>query len=483
MSFNDFEPVIGLEIHAQLLTKSKLFCSCTTQFGLGDNENTCPVCMAMPGALPVLNEQAVEFSMKTGLALNCKIRETSVFSRKQYFYPDLPKGYQISQYDKPLCEDGFIEFFLNGETKRVRIERAHMEEDAGKSIHNGDHTLINLNRAGVPLLEMVSAPDMRSSQEAAEYARTIRQILLYLEVCDGNLDEGSLRCDCNVSVRKKGAEKYGTRTEIKNINSFRFIEKAIDYEIQRQIEAVLSGEKIVQETRLYDPDKNRTFTMRSKEEAMDYRYFPEPDLLPLKVTSAHISKIKESLPELPIARALRFAEEYKIPTYDALVLTTEKPLANYFEEAAKLSKNAKAASNWVMTELLRELNNAQKDVTSSPISAKHLAELILEIDKGTISGKIAKTVFLEMWSSQKDPASIIKEKGLVQISDNSAIDKMIDEIIAGNTGQVEQYRSGKDKLFGFFVGQVMKISKGQANPELVNELLKKKLGNSEKTIA
>ncbi len=478
MSFNDFEPVIGLEIHAQLLTKSKLFCSCTTQFGLGDNANTCPVCMGMPGALPVLNEQAVEFSTKTGLALSCKIRETSVFARKQYFYPDLPKGYQISQYDKPLCEDGFIEFTLNGVTKHVRIERAHIEEDAGKSIHSGDHTLINLNRAGIPLLEIVSAPDIRSSQEAAEYARTIRQILLYLEVSDGNLEEGSFRCDCNVSVRKKGTEKYGTRTEIKNINSFRFIEKAIDYEIQRQIDCVMSGEKIVQETRLYDPDKNRTFTMRSKEEAMEYRYFPDPDLLPLKVTADHIAKIKESLPELPIARALRFAEQYKIPTGDALALTVEKSLAHYFEEAANISQNPKAAGNWVMTELLRELNNAQKDVTTSPISAKHLGELILEIDKGTISGKIAKTVFLEMWNSQKDPASIIKEKGLVQISDNSSIEKMIDEIISANAGQVEQYRSGKDKLFGFFVGQVMKVSRGQANPELVNNLLRAKLGKS-----
>jgi len=475
MSYSDFEPVIGLEIHAQLLTKSKLFCSCPTQFGLGDNDNTCPVCTAMPGALPVLNKQAVDFSMKTGLALNCKIRETSVFARKQYFYPDLPKGYQISQYDKPLCEEGFVEFMLNGEKKRVRIERAHMEEDAGKSIHNGDHTLINLNRAGVPLLEIVSGPDMRSAQEAAEYARTVRQILLYLEVCDGNLEEGSLRCDCNVSVRRKGTEKFGTRTEIKNINSFRFIEKAIEYEIHRQIDCILSGEKIVLETRLYDPDKNRTFTMRSKEEAHDYRYFPEPDLLPLKVEQAWIIESKEALPELPIARATRFTEQYKIPQYDALVLTTEKTLANYFEETAEVSKNPKAASNWVMTELLRELNNAQKDVSNSPISAKHLGELILEIDKGTISGKIAKSVFLEMWKTQKDPVRIINEKGLVQISDNSSIEKMIDDIINTNAGQVEQYRAGKEKLFGFFVGQVMKVSKGQANPELVNELLKTKL--------
>ncbi len=476
MSFSEFEPVIGLEIHAQLLTKSKLFCQCPTQFGLGDNESTCPVCMAMPGALPALNEQAVAFSIKTGLALNCQIRETSVFSRKQYFYPDLPKGYQISQYDKPLCENGFVEYFLDGVKKRVRIDRAHMEEDAGKSIHNGDHTLINLNRAGVPLLEIVSAPDMRSAQEAAEYARTVRQILLYLEVCDGNLEEGSLRCDCNVSIRPKGAEKYGTRTEIKNINSFRFIEKAIEYEIQRQIDCVRSGEKIVQETRLYDPDKNRTFTMRSKEEAHDYRYFPEPDLLPVKVGADQIAKAKVSMPELPIARATRFAEQYGLPTYDAIVLTTEKALANYFEDAAKVSQNPKAVSNWIMTELIRELNNAGKDVSQSPISAHHLGQLILEIDKATISGKIAKVVFLEMWTSQKDPASIIKEKGLVQISDNASIDRMIDEIIAANTSQVEQYRSGKEKLFGFFVGQIMKVSKGQANPDVVNELLRTKLG-------
>ncbi len=475
MSFNDYEAVIGLEIHAQLLTNSKMFCSDSSHFGGGDNDHICPVCTAMPGSLPVINSRAVEYSVKTGLALGCQIRERSIFARKQYFYPDLPKGYQISQYDKPLCEHGRVDYMLNGEKRSVSITRAHMEEDAGKSTHHGEHSLINLNRAGVPLLEIVSGPDMRTAAEAAEYARTVRQILRYLNVCDGNLEEGSLRCDCNVSVRKRGVEKFGTKVEIKNINSFRFIEKAIEYEIQRQIDCLETGEVISQETRLYDPDKNRTFMMRSKEEAHDYRYFPDPDLLPVEVSADYIAKLKSDLPELPIARAERFISEYKLPEYDAFVLTQEKALAEFFEKVAAVSGNPKAASNWVMTDLLRDLNENKLDVTQSPISAENLGKMISLIEKGTISGKIAKTVFAEMWKAPKDPETIVKEKGLVQITDSSAIEKIIDDVIAANSGQVAEYRAGKEKLFGFFVGQVMKLSKGQASPDAVNDLLKSKL--------
>jgi len=475
MSSEMFEPVIGLEIHAQLLTQSKMFCSDSTHFGAGDNENICPVCTAMPGSLPVINRQAVEYSIKTGLALNCQIRQRSVFARKQYFYPDLPKGYQISQYDQPLCEHGYVDFVLDGQKRRVSITRAHMEEDAGKSTHHGEYSLINLNRAGIPLLEIVSGPDMRSAAEAAEYARTVRQVLRYLGVCDGNLEEGSLRCDVNVSVRKRGTEAFGTKVEIKNINSFRFIEKAIEYEIQRQVDCLLSGEKIHQETRLYDPDKNRTFTMRSKEEAHDYRYFPDPDLLPLVVEEKWIDRLRASLPELPRQRVDRFVQELGLPEYDAQVLTQEKETADYFEAVYKTCGQAKAASNWVMTEVLRNLNESQINIADCPITPQMLGELISLIEKGTISGKIAKSVFTEMWSSRKSPDVIIKEKGLVQISDSSAIEKIIDDVLAANPDQLAQYRSGKDKLFGFFVGQVMKLSKGQANPELVNELLKKKM--------
>ena len=475
MSFNDWEPVIGLEIHAQLATKSKMFCRDSAHFGAGDNESVCPICSGMPGALPVINRQAVDFSIKTGLALGCEIRRKSVFSRKQYFYPDLPKGYQISQYDQPLCEHGKVEFKLDGEPRVISITRAHMEEDAGKSIHHGEHTLINLNRAGVPLLEIVSGPDMRTAAEAAEYARTVRRILRYLDVCDGNLEEGSLRCDCNVSVRKRGTEKFGTKVEIKNINSFRFIEKAIEYEIQRQIDCIEGGETIRQETRLYDPDKNRTFAMRSKEEAHDYRYFPDPDLLPCVVDEEWIARARASLPELPAQRVRRFVDDYKLPEYDALILTQEKALADYFERVAETSKNPKAASNWTMGELLRELNEKKRDVAQSPIQAESLGRLIAMIDSGAISGKIAKQVFLEMWSTGGEAEAIVKEKGLTQITDSSAIEKVIDGILAANPGPLEQFRAGKDKLFGFFVGQAMKATKGQASPELVNELLKAKL--------
>jgi len=472
---SQYEAVIGLEIHAQLLTETKMFCTCANAFGSGDNANTCPTCLGMPGALPVLNKKAVEFSVRTGLALNCQIEETSVFARKNYFYPDLPKGYQISQYDQPLCKEGFVEFFLGEEKKRVRIERAHMEEDAGKSQHQDQDTLVNYNRSSVPLLEIVSGPDMRSAKEAAEYARAVRSILQYIGVCDGNLEEGSMRCDCNVSVRKWGAEKLGTKVELKNINSFRFIEKAIEYEIERQIDAIESGEKIIQETRLYDSDKNRTFSMRTKEEAQDYRYFPEPDLLPVRVSPMWIEDIKSHLPELPLQRFERFVREYGLPEYDSQILTQSKDMAGYFEVVAKVSKNPKASSNWIMVELLRCLNEEKKEIVDSPVSSQNMAELIASIDSGKISGKIAKTVFEEMYKTSEAPEKIIKEKGLAQVSDSGSIEKWIDQIIESNPGQVSQYRSGKDKLFGFFVGQVMKVSKGQANPELVNELLLKKL--------
>lgn len=475
MSNSRYEAVIGLEIHAQLLTKSKLFCACSASFGAGDNENTCPVCLGLPGALPVLNKHAVELGIRTGLALGCEVSEKSIFARKNYFYPDSPKGYQISQYESPICSKGKVEYLLDGKRKVVALERAHMEEDAGKSIHAGNETFINLNRCSVPLMEIVSAPDMHTPEEAAEYAKMVRSILQYIEVNDGNLEEGSMRCDCNVSVRLRGETKLGTKVELKNINSFRFIEKAIAFEIDRQIDLVEAGEKIIQETRLYDSDKNRTYSMRSKEEANDYRYFPEPDLLPLRISPMWIEEIHRTMPELPLQRMERFVKEYQIPEYDANILTQARPMADYFEDVAKQSSNPKSASNWIMVELLRVLNESKTEIEKSPVSSKNLAGLIKLIDSGKISGKIAKTVFEEMYTSGKDAETIVKEKGLVQVSDSSSIEKWVDEVIAANPGQTEQYRSGKDKLFGFFVGQVMKASKGQANPDLVNQVLIKKL--------
>jgi aspartyl-tRNA(Asn)/glutamyl-tRNA(Gln) amidotransferase subunit B len=448
-----------------------MFCSCSTSFAGADNENTCPVCTGMPGALPALNRKALELSIKTGLALNCKINNGSVFARKNYFYPDLPKGYQISQYDQPLCEHGFVEFYLKEQKKRVGITRAHMEEDAGKSNHAGDFTLVNYNRSSMPLLEIVSEPDIRSPEEAAEYARSVRSILLYAEVCDGNLEEGSMRCDCNVSVRKKGQTQFGTKVELKNINSFRFIEKAIQFEIERQIDCLESGQKIVQETRLYDPDKNKTFSMRSKEEAHDYRYFPDPDLLPVKFDEKIVHQLKSTLPELPVAKAERFQAEFGLPKYDSLVLTASKDLATFFENVNKQSANPKASSNWVMVELLAKLNEAKLEIDKSPIHAQQLGRLIQMIDTGKISGKIAKEVFAEMFLTRKDPEEIVSSKGLTQITDTSSIEKAIKEVMAASPGQLADYRSGKDKLFGFFVGQVMKATKGQASPEIVNKML------------
>lgn len=475
MSYSDWELVCGLEIHAQLKTDSKVFSPDSTNFSAGDNENVHPITLGMPGCLPIVNEKAVEYSVRTGLALNCEIQNKSVFARKNYFYPDLPKGYQISQFDLPICGEGHIEFKLGDEIKKIRIERAHMEEDAGKSTHHGDHTLINLNRAGVPLLEIVSCPDIRSAEEAAEYARTIRRILRYIDVCDGNLEEGSMRCDCNVSVRKKGDKKLGTRTETKNVNSFRFVQKCIEYEFQRQIDVIEAGGEIVQETRLWDAGANKTFSMRTKEDAHDYRYFPDPDLLPVELTDEYIAEVKSKIPELPRERAIRFQSEYELPEYDALILTQERELANYYESVAKTSGNPKASSNWVMGELLRELNEAELSYSAIPVAAENLAKLVKLIDNKTISGKIAKKVFLEIWKKDQDPEDVVKAQGLVQITDESAIEAIIDEIINNNSSQVEQYRGGKDKLFGFFVGQAMKATKGQASPELVNKLLKKKL--------
>lgn len=476
MSSRGYEAVIGIEIHVQLSTNSKIFSADPTNFDANDNENTSPISIGMPGSLPVVNKKAIEYSIKTGLALGCEIRKKSVFARKNYFYPDLPKGYQISQYDQPICENGSLTFKVGDKEKTVSITRAHMEEDAGKSTHHGEYTLINYNRAGIPLLEIVSGPDLRTPAEAAEYGRVIRQIVRYLDVCDGNLEEGSMRCDCNVSVRKVGEEKLGTKVEIKNVNSFRFVEKAIEYEIERQIDEVERGQKIIQETRLWDPDKNKTFSMRTKEDAQDYRYFPDPDLLPIYVSEDMIEKFKNELPELPIARAHRFVQEQGLPEYDASVLTGERDLADYYEATAKEAKNFKASSNWVMTELIRELNQSNKQIKDCAIKPQQLGRMIAMIDAGTISGKIAKTVFNEMWQSGKDPEAIIKEKGLVQISDASAIEKMIDEVLAANASAVEEHKSGKKKnLFGFFVGAVMKASKGQANPDLVNKILQEKL--------
>ncbi len=475
MSSRGYEAVIGIEVHVQLKTESKIFSADATTFDAEDNRNTSPVTMGMPGTLPVLNRKVIEYSVKTGLALDCQIRRKSVFARKNYFYPDLPKGYQISQYDQPICENGKLSFWVEGKEKLVTITRAHMEEDAGKSIHYGDYTLINYNRAGIPLLEIVSGPDMSTPQEAAEYGRTIRQIVRYLDVCDGNLEEGSMRCDCNVSVRKIGQKELGTKVEIKNINSFRFVEKAVEFEIERQIDLVERGESIVQETRLYDPDKNKTFSMRSKEDAQDYRYFPDPDLLPILVSEEDLARWRTEIPELPRARQRRYVEQAGLPELDAIVLTAEKEVADYFDETVKVCKNAKGASNWIMTELLRSLNESGKPVSASPVSPLQLGQMIGLIDRGVISGKIGKVVFQEMWATGKDPEAVIKEKGLVQITDESAIVKIIDDVLAANTDQVTDYRNGKTKLFGFFVGAVMKVSKGQANPDLVNQILRNKL--------
>lgn len=470
-----YDVVIGLEIHAQLQTRSKCFTSASTDFGLGNNENVTEVCAGMPGTLPVLNKRAVELSIKTGLALNCDIQNKSIFSRKQYFYPDMPKGYQISQYDKPICLNGYVEFFLGDEKRKVVLERAHMEEDAGKSTHHGEYTLINLNRAGIPLLEIVSKPVIETPQEAAAYARAVRQALRYADVCDGNLEEGSLRCDCNISIKPKGQKELGTKVELKNINSFRFIEKALEYEISRQIQMEEMGEVIVQETRLYDSTKNKTFSMREKEEANDYRYFPEPDLLPLVVTNEQIEKMRSELPEGPFQRIERFVNDMGLSHVDAQLLVSERELADYFEELIEKTKDPKLSCNWMTGEFLRLFNEGDKEFAKLPVSVEDFSVLLSQIQSKKISGKMAKDVFEEMWSSGNSPLEIIKSKGLVQITDESKIRETVVEIISKNPKQLADYKSGKDKLFGFFVGQVMKATKGQASPEVVNKILKEEL--------
>jgi aspartyl-tRNA(Asn)/glutamyl-tRNA(Gln) amidotransferase subunit B len=475
----NWETVIGLEIHAQLATSSKIFSGSPTAFGAEPNTQANLVDLGYPGVLPVLNGEAVRMAIRFGLATGATIAPRSVFARKNYFYPDLPKGYQISQYEKPVVEDGSLEIVLeDGTHKTIGITRAHLEEDAGKSLHEDFHGLsgIDLNRAGTPLLEIVSEPELRSAKEAVAYMKKIHTLVRYLDICDGNMQEGSFRCDANVSVRPVGQAEYGTRAEIKNLNSFRFVERAINYEIERQIELIEGGGKVVQETRLYDPDKGETRSMRSKEEANDYRYFPDPDLLPLVIDAATIDEVRRTMPELPDEKAARFVREHGLSDYDAGVLTASKELAQYYETVvARLGSQPKLAANWVMGELSGALNRDNLDVAGSKVTAEALAGLLARIVDDTISGKIAKEVFEAMWAEGRDADAIIEAKGLKQITDTSAIEQAIEEVMAKNPGQLADYRSGKDKLFGFFVGQVMKATGGKANPAQLNELLKRKL--------
>jgi len=473
----EFEPVIGLEVHAQLRTDSKIFCSCSTQFGAGPNTHTCPVCLGMPGVLPVLNRKVVEYTIKMALATHCRINRENSFARKNYFYPDLPKGYQISQYAYPLAEEGGIEVEVEGDKKRIGITRIHMEEDAGKLIHD-EHfpsSYVDLNRTGVPLIEIVSEPDIRSAEEAAAYLRRIHEILVYLEICDGNMEEGSFRCDANVSLRPRGQEEFGTRAELKNMNSFRNVQRALEYEIKRQQYVLEAGSEVIQETRLWDDAQGVTISMRSKEEAHDYRYFPDPDLVTIAISDTWIEEIRRTMPELPLEKRERFLRDYQIPPYDAGVLTTSRDLADYYEEVVRLCGQPKVASNWVMGDILRFLKEDKRDIRDCPIPAAALAEMIRLIEDGAISGKMAKEVSEEMYRTGKAPQTVIAEKGLVQITDEGALATVIEQIMAANPTQLAQYRGGKDKLFGFFVGQVMKATQGKANPQLINDLLRKML--------
>ena len=480
MTEKTFEPVMGLEVHCQLSTRTKAFCSCSAAYGGSPNSQTCPVCLGLPGALPVLNKQVVDFAIRMGLATNCIIAAESIFARKNYFYPDLPKGYQISQFDKPLCEHGWVEIEVGESVKKIGIKRIHLEEDAGKSIHDdavtgGDATFIDLNRCGTPLIEIVSEPDFRSAAEVTAYLTKIRQIVQYLEICDGNMEEGSLRCDANISMRPVGAEKLGTKTELKNMNSFKAVERALAYEMERQSKILREGGQIVQQTLLWDDNAEESRPMRSKEEAHDYRYFPEPDLVPLKVTKEWIEEIAASLAELPQARRDRFIKDYNIPKYDAEVLTLNKAMANYFEETLKYVKDAKLASNWIMSEMMAVLKERKQEADQFIVTPKNFGLLLELIVKGTISGKIAKSVFEEMCLNGADPNAIVKEKGLLQITDRNEIERIIDKVFEVNPAQLKEYISGKEALFGHFVGQAMKLSQGKANPALTNEILKERL--------
>ncbi|MCK4388960.1 MAG: Asp-tRNA(Asn)/Glu-tRNA(Gln) amidotransferase subunit GatB [Desulfobacterales bacterium] len=471
----NYEAIIGLEVHAQLLTRTKIFCSCSTEFGAPPNTHTCPVCLGMPGVLPALNRKVVDYTLRMALATNCTIARECRFARKNYFYPDLPKGYQISQYELPIAEHGHIFIAVNGKKNRIGITRIHMEEDAGKLIHIPYRpvSLVDFNRAGVPLIEIVSEPDIRTTEEAGAYLRHLRAILRYLEICDGNMEEGSFRCDANVSLRPVGADTFGTRTELKNMNSFKHVENALAHEIRRQQAVIEDGGEVLQETRLWDPDKGVTVPMRGKEEAHDYRYFPDPDLLPLVIDDEWIEEIRSTLPELPDDKRQRFIETYGIPPYDAQLLTGSRALADYFEACVRDFPEPKTVSNWIMGGILAMLKAENKTIQQSPVSTERLAELLRLIDSGVISGKIAKIVFDEMVSSGKPPETIVQEKGLVQITDTDAIAEVVKQVLTDHAKEVSDYKAGKMKLLGFFVGQVMKATRGKANPKLVNEILKK----------
>jgi aspartyl-tRNA(Asn)/glutamyl-tRNA(Gln) amidotransferase subunit B len=476
-----YEPVIGLEVHVQLSTATKIFCGCPTGFGAPPNTNVCPVCLGLPGALPVLNRAAVELAIKAALALNCQVRAQSRFARKNYFYPDLPKGYQISQYDEPLAEHGFVDIVVDGAARRIGVTRVHMEDDAGKSVHDGFKdsdrcSYVDLNRSGTPLIEIVSDPDMRGSDEAYAYLTELKQTLQFVEVSTCDMEKGHLRCDANVSVRLRGAEKFGTKAEVKNLNSFRFLKQALDFEIARQVALLDSGGRVVQETRLYNPDLGETFTMRSKEDAHDYRYFPEPDLLPLAVGEAWLAQVRASMPELPARKRARFIAEFGLRPYDAEVLTQTRAASEYFETAANLSGDPKAAANWVMGDLMGLLKAEGKEIAESPVTAANLGELLKLIATGELSRKLAKEVFPRMFATGASAAAIVEQEGLKQISDSGALEKILDEVIAGNPKQVEQYRAGKTTVMNFLVGQAMKATRGQADVAAVTELFKRKLG-------